>query len=136
MYIKSFPGATIDQMKHYVKPSLEYNPDVVIIHCGTNNLKTDQPADKIAESIIKLANGIKTEENDVLISSLTIRNDKHKSKGLAVNAKLKHLCDENLYEFINNSNISVKQHVSSDGLHLNLKGTIALGKNFCEAVSF
>ena len=74
-------------------------------------------------------------KNDILISGLTPRSDKHGSKCLAVNDKLKKLCEENNFEFIDNSNIKIKEHLSSDGLHLNLRGTIALSKNFCDAVS-
>ena len=135
MFIKSFPGATVKQMIHYVKPSLEYNPNLIVMHCGTNDLRSEQPADAIAESVVKLAATIKTDENDILISGLTPRSDKHGSKCLAVNDKLKKLCEENNFEFIDNSNIKIKEHLSSDGLHLNLRGTIALSKNFCDAVS-
>ena len=105
------------------------------MHCGTNDLRSEQPADAIAESVVKLAKTIKTDENDILVSGLTPRSDKHGRKCLAVNVKLKKLCEENNFEFIDNSNIKIKEHLSSDGLHLNLRGTIALSKNFCDAVS-
>ena len=69
-----------------MKPSLEYNPNLIVMHCGTNDLRSEQPADAIAESVAKLAKTIKTDENDILISGLTPRSDKHDSKCLAVNA--------------------------------------------------
>ena len=31
-FIKSFPGATTSQMVHYAKPSLEYDPNIIILH--------------------------------------------------------------------------------------------------------
>ena len=37
--VKSFPGATIDCMNHYIQPTLKRNPDKVVIHIGTNDLK-------------------------------------------------------------------------------------------------
>ena len=87
MFIKSFPGATVKQMIHYVKPSLEYNPNLIVMHCGANDLRSEQPADAIAESVVKLSKTIKTDENDKIISGLTPRSDKHGSKCLAVNVK-------------------------------------------------
>ena len=105
MFIKSFPGATVKQMIHYVKPSLEYNPNLIVMHCSMNDLRSGQPADAIAESVVNLAKTLKTDENDILIPGLTPRSDKHGSKCLAVNVKLKKLCGENNFEFIDNSNI-------------------------------
>ena len=44
---KSFPGSTIDCMKDYIKPSLKYDPDAIIIHVGTNDLRTEkEPTDR------------------------------------------------------------------------------------------
>ena len=37
IYVKSFSGATISDMEDYVKPSLKYNPDLVILQIGTND---------------------------------------------------------------------------------------------------
>ena len=67
-----------------MKPSLEYNPNLIVIHCGTNDLRSEQPAIAIAESVVKLAKTIKTDENDGPISGLTPRSDKHGSKCLNV----------------------------------------------------
>ena len=35
--VKTFPGATIQDMKFFVAPHLKKNPDNIIIHVGTNN---------------------------------------------------------------------------------------------------
>ena len=48
-------------MSHYIKPSLKYTPDVVILHCGTNDLRTEKSADIIASEIITLANEMKND---------------------------------------------------------------------------
>ena len=47
--VKSFPGAKLDCMSHYVIPTVKSNPDRIIIHCGTNNLKMDESPEAIAE---------------------------------------------------------------------------------------
>ena len=40
--VKSFPGAKLDCMSHYTIATFKSNPDRIIIHCGTNNLKMDE----------------------------------------------------------------------------------------------
>ena len=39
----SFPGATIEDIHDYIKPVLKRKPQKIILHVGTNNLKTDKP---------------------------------------------------------------------------------------------
>ena len=48
VYIKSFPGANIECMENYVKPSIKYNPDVFLLHCGTNDLRSEKNVTEIA----------------------------------------------------------------------------------------
>ena len=105
VYIKSFPGATVSQMKHYVKPSMEFKPDIILLHCGTNDLRSDQTADDIANNILELGKTIKNDNNDVIIFSITARSDKHDKNGKQVNKKLKDLCVTNDLEYIDNVNI-------------------------------
>ena len=37
--VRSFPGAKLNCMSHYVIPANQSNLDRTIIHCGRNNLK-------------------------------------------------------------------------------------------------
>ena len=53
--VKSFPGSKVDDMRDYVKPFLKANPDNLILHIGTNNLKSDD-ARTIAEVVAVSAN--------------------------------------------------------------------------------
>ena len=34
IYVKSFSGATVDDMASYVLPTKKHNPDIVVLHCG------------------------------------------------------------------------------------------------------
>ena len=52
--INSFPGATTQDMHHYLKPLLARKPDHVILHCGTNNLMNSLDAEDVANKIIEL----------------------------------------------------------------------------------
>ena len=134
VYVKSFSGATTNHMKSYSIPSKEYKNDLVILHSGTNDLRsTKQPMD-IAAEIIELATEMKTGDNEVMVSGIVPRRDKLNGKGLAVNKCLISLCSVNNFHFINNANINKETHLNNSGLHLNLKGTYTIGTNIVNAI--
>ena len=135
VYIKSFPGAKIECMEDYVKPSIKYNPDLFLLHCGTNDLRTEKDATEIANEIINRANKLKKGENEIIISGLVERNDKWNGKGKQVNIELKLKCVDNNFLYCDNANLSTIYHVNTSGLHLNENGTIALANNFIKAIS-
>ena len=85
VHIKSFPGGSVGCIVDYVKPSLKFNPDTFLKHCGTNDLRSDKSSEEIATSIIDLAKDIKTDENNVIISSIVTRSDALNTKGMEVN---------------------------------------------------
>ena len=62
VYVKDFPGARVRCMQDYVRPTIRENPDHIIVHVGTNDLTTNIPPEKVAESVIDLAfNEVKVE---------------------------------------------------------------------------
>ena len=63
-------------MKGYVKPTIRHNPDLIIVHAGTNDLRSGQTSKEIAEQFLNLANDIKTDSNEVIMSGITVRKDK------------------------------------------------------------
>ena len=65
--VKSFPGAKLDCMSHYTIPTFKSNPDCIIIHCGTYNLKINETPETIAEKTIELAKSVKSTANVVVI---------------------------------------------------------------------
>ena len=69
--VKSFSGAKVECMKDYIKPSLRESPDHFIIHIGTNDV-SDQNKDSkmIAESIVSLAEELRKDAHDVLVSNI------------------------------------------------------------------
>ena len=134
IFVKSFSGATTECLEHYIQPSLRYKPDLIIIHCGTNDLRSEKSSKIIAEDIVKLAIGVKTEENEVMVSGIVQRNDNLNSKGMQVNDFLKLLSSERNIGFIDNSAIDTKKHLNSSNLHLNYSGTVALANNFLKEI--
>ena len=92
IYVKSFPGAKIADMRDHAEPSQRYNPDEIMLHTGSNDLPTPKTAEEISDVIIKLALELKTEENDIIVSDIIGRNDEHNEKGMRVNGLLKIKC--------------------------------------------
>ena len=135
IFIKSFPGATTDDMYDYCKPSQKYDNNLYLLHTGTNDLRADKSAEDIAENIIGLANELKTNENDVLISTILCRNDELNAKGLEVNNFLKMKCMNLSLTVIDNTCITSNKHISRDGLHLNFNGVSALANNFLKVIN-
>ena len=60
----------VNDMESYIIPTLNRNPDGLIIHCGTNDLRDSEPTE-IARKITKLAlNASKTVKNVAVLSIL------------------------------------------------------------------
>ena len=136
VFIKSFAGAKNECMSDYITPSLKYKPDVIILHCGTNDLRSEKSTEDIATEIINLAKRMKSDNNDIIISGLVERNDILNDKGREVNNLLKSRCSEHVFLFCDNSNISKKFHLNGSGLHLNTNGTTTLANNFLKCLKF
>ena len=89
----------------------------------------------LGQEIIKLGLELKTEENEVIISSIVGRKDNFNEKGRKVNNLLKSKCTENDLGYIENTNIKVHKHLNGSGLHLNYYGTVALANNFLDVIN-
>lgn len=127
--VKSFSGATTKAMKDYLKPNLELSPDQVILHVGTNDLKSKEPQ-QVAGSVVDLARQIENSSDaTVIISELVQRRDGFNEAVKTVNKQLKFYCRQNGWKFIQHQNISEKE-LNKGGLHLNFKGNQQFFKNF------
>lgn len=127
--VKSFSGATTKAMKDYLKPNLELSPDQVILHVGTNDLKSKEPQ-QVAGSVVDLARQIENSSDaTVIISELVQRRDGFNEAVKTVNKQLKFYCRQNGWKFIQHQNISEKE-LNRGGLHLNFKGNQQFFKNF------
>ena len=127
---KSFPGATTQDMKDYIKPTISGKPDMVILHTGTNDLKSNQNPSDITNEIVNLAKNIKNSGTEVSISSLIPRGDRLSEKGKKVNKELQEKCTAENFAFILHKNINSKLDLFPDKLHPNKKGLSILKGNF------
>ena len=134
--VKSFSGASTKCMTDHVNPTLRLKPEMMILHCGTNDLTkiTDEP-EKVADNVMNLAlHCINSTEGktSVVVSSITPRDDKFRQKVAEVNSFLKVMCEERNIGFIDNSNVLAKTHLNRSKLHLTRKGSSILANNFKE----
>ena len=117
-------------MKDYIKSTIARKPDMVILHTGTNDLKSNQNPSDIANEIINLVKNIKISETEVSISSLIPRGDRLSEKGKKVNKEFEEKCTAENFAFIVHKNINSKLDLFPDKLHPNKKGRGDLKGNF------
>ena len=130
VHMKCFPGATVEDMESYALPTVRKNPDEIIVHIGTNDLRNCTPR-QVADSIVNLTENISQNSNArVTISGIVPRSDDDalNSKVTESNKILKTFAGNRSWSFIDNSRIN-SSLLSKSGLHLNEKGNAALAKN-------
>ena len=86
---KHFSGANTTDMKSYLLPTKSRNPENIVLHCGTNDLKKENSANEISNDIIEVALLCKSDNNNVLVSGIIPRSDKRNAKAIEVNRHLK-----------------------------------------------
>ena len=133
IYVKSFSGANVDQMKHYVKPTIEDKPDAIILHVGTNELRKKKNEVQIAEEIIGLAKSIEQEKISITVSGLIARSDPFEERRRRVNLILADMCFESKLRYIDHPNIDSAIHLNRSKLHLNSHGDKILTENLFKA---
>ena len=130
--VRPFNAARVKCMYDHVRPTLrDCNPNWIILHIGTNDLKEKRKASQIAKSIIDLAISIKSEDIKVVISLIVPRYDILNNKAFEVNDRLKNMCKERNILYIDHSEtIQPENHLNNGNLHLNRYGTNVFSKNF------
>ena len=119
--VKAFPGATKNCLKHHIQPSIPKKSDRLVIHCGSNNLKSEVNRKKTVNDIIQLGKVVKTEINDVVVPGICPRRNRFNQKSNNVNKLLAGKYGENGFDYIPHYNINIRLHLNRDGLHINRK---------------
>ena len=135
--IKSFSGATVDDMSDFLRPTIRKKPNKLIIHAGTNDVRHSSPK-VIAEKVTKLAENFRKEssQTEIIISSLVTRGD---SQELAIKVRetnniLKSKCTSKNWLFFGNSNID-RSFLNYRGLHLNHNGSKLFQENIANILT-
>ena len=135
VYVKYFPSASIEDMHSYAKPTMRHDPNLIIIHCGTNDLRKEKTAAVIADDIVTLARSLKTDSTEVIVSGIVPRRDKLDEKRKEVNSYLNRKLNEINLGFIDNGKINVMNNLNKSGLHMNYAGTKILADNFLDIIN-
>ena len=130
--IYSFPGATVNDMHSYCKPLIDRAPDTVILHCGTNNLRSKKSDIEISTEIVTLAKSIASKGIRVCVSGLIMKGDALEDKRNKTNHILRDMCQEEKIKFLENGNIDAEKHLNNSNLHLNRYGDSILANNFID----
>ena len=97
--VRPFSLVKVRCMHDHVKTTvINFNPDRIILHCGTNDLNSEQTASQIARSIIELAVSLKYKDNKISISIIVPRNNNLSNKASEVNCRLIHISKHSLYQ--------------------------------------
>ena len=102
--VKSISGTKTAGMKHHIEGCL----NAIVIHCGTNDLRSQKIPREIAEEIVTLENEAKQSVVRVFISNLTVRGDEFNEKANKVNDELIALTEASKLLLIDNNNIKSK----------------------------
>ena len=129
--MRPHPGATTVDICDYIKPELRHKPDVIIIHCGTNDIENEiNTVKKIKKLVKEIDEYDKQNPPKVVISSLIKRYDQDFNDDIAnINEKLQRFCNSKGLSFIDNNNID-RSCLNKGKLHLNRRGLSYLANNF------
>ena len=130
--VRSFSGSKISCMTDHVKPTLrDINPDHIIVHASTNDLRTENTASQIAKATIDLATSLKNDDNTVTVSGIVPRLDDLNNKANEVSFPLELMCKERNISFLSHDeSIDPSKHLNESKLHLNSNGIKIFAENF------
>ena len=128
--VKPFPGARTKAMKHCVSSDLEKKPDLVILHTGTNDLKSVSSPEGITNEVNSLALSVKEKGHEIGVLEILPRGDRFSKKAKDGNECLEIKCKGHNIDFISHKNTNTRSHLNQDRLHPKRKGQDMMGNNF------
>lgn len=124
------------RLNQVVKSTGKTDSDVIIVHVGTNNLKTSSP-EELSTGILASLKKIQENNPDAKIAYSSIFRRKDELNRMAVTAN-KHVSDElmlNGFDFIDNDNI-LYSNLARDGLHINTGGARKFASNLSRFIKY
>ena len=120
----------------HAKPTVrDFNPDNIILDCGTYDLNYERTSSQIARKIIDLALSLKSDKSQISISLSTPRSDKLNNKASEVNNRLMNMCSDRNIAYIDHSSSIQQNHINASKLHLNRYRTIFFANSFSRFLS-
>ena len=122
-------------MESYIKPTMDRQPDCIVLHVGTNDLgKRSKSEVEIAENIVNLAKNIERSGIKPVVSALVPRYDALEPKRVKVNFVLRDLCEENKISYTDHANIDPSKNLNRSKIHLNKSGVDIFTNNLFEII--
>eukprot|EP00112_Aurelia_sp_Birch-Aquarium-sp1_P016513 Seg3755.1 transcript_id=Seg3755.1/GoldUCD/mRNA.D3Y31 product="hypothetical protein" protein_id=Seg3755.1/GoldUCD/D3Y31 len=133
--VRAQPGATTQDMEDHIKPLLRKKPDMVILHCGTNDLTNDVDTIRHLDAIVKYTEK-ESPSTEIVVSNIVTRRDKDGIHQEVTDLKsgVKDFCRNNQLKVIDNSRLDITC-LSQKKLHINRKGTGYLAQNLLSFIS-
>ena len=118
--VRPFTTAKVSCMQDHVKPTIrDINPQQIILHVGTNDLKTERTASQIAESMIDLTISLKNNGNMIAVSGIVPSLDELNNKAAEVNNRLGLMSKQRRSSYISHcETIDPNKHLNESNLHL------------------
>ena len=135
--VRTFTTAKVSCMQDHVKPTIrDINPQQIILHVGTNDLKTERTASQIAESMIDLTISLKNNGNMIAVSGIVASLDELNNKAAKVNNHLELMGKQRRSPYIPHcETIDPNKHLNESNLRLNLYGIGVFAENISFFVS-
>ena len=129
--VRSFSDATVSCMVDQVKPTLrDDKPNQVILHAGTNDLRTEKTASQIVKSIMNLTASLKNNGNSVTVSGI-VPFDNLNNEATEVNNRLVLICAERNIPFISHiESIDSSKHLNDNKLYLSFNDVKVFAEYF------
>ena len=121
----------------HVKPTIrDINPQQIILHVGTNDLKTERTASQIAKSITDLSISLKKNGNMIAVSGIVPRLDELNKMAAEVNNCQELMCKQRDLPYISHhETIDLNKHLNESNLHLNSYGIRVFAENVSNFLS-
>ena len=107
-------------MFDYIKTTQRnFNPDIYILHAGTNDLPSHKSLEQICLDILNLDKSLKLNNSTIVFSNMFHRDYAYKKIAEEVSANFEKLCKVNNVEVISHRNVNPKKHLNTVSLHYN-----------------
>ena len=134
--VHAFLGATMEDLHDYILPIARKEPDNLIIHAGTNNIRNDTP-EKIVGKLMKLHDHVSSiaSTSKIALSNIIRRHDFKaewlKDKIINTNTLLALECKKRKIHLIDNISVT---GIGKIGLHPNNLGKKQIAANILKCV--
>lgn len=137
--VRCFPGIKLEELQHKVSEMnlKKENPEIVLIHAGTNNISRGVRAEDIMGETMGLINYIrcKAPNSKIAISGVLRRRDTGIGRIGRINQELDRLCETKKCLMVDGNAWLKDTDFGRDGVHLNRRGSSIFGNLMCNVVS-